>query len=91
MAPASAEVAAPLVGEGEAVAVAPAEVVAPAAAVEHPAEVAVTVVAHPAEVPAVVARAAGLEHHRTADPADLHAHRLQASDCHVAASTQRPQ
>ena len=80
MAPASAEVAAPLVGEGEAVAFALAEVVAPAAAVENP-----------AEVPAAVARAAGLERHRTVEPVGPRAHRLQASDCHAATSTQRPQ
>ena len=57
-----------------------AEVVAPVAAAEPP-----------AEVPAVVEGVAGLEHHRTADPADLHAHHPRASGCHVAASTQRPQ
>ena len=80
MAPASAEVVVGSPPAGEAVAVAPAEVVVPAVAVEHP-----------AEVPAVVARAAGPERPRTADPADLHAHHPRASDCHAATSTQRPQ
>ena len=76
------------VGAAESVAVAPAEV---AVAAEPPAEVAVAVVAHPAEVPAVVARAAGPERHRTAEPIGPYVHHPRASDCHVAASTQRPQ
>ena len=76
---------------------APAEVAAPVEVAEPPAEAPEAVAAPAAVLPpeaqaaqGCAGQGAGPEQPRTAEPAGLYAHHLQASGCPVATSTQRP-